>query len=81
MQQCSGDGVSLPRRVIRAYCATTDADVGRCPRRVRQTRAVDVVDKSSAVAEIANVNFFTTTSASTFTQCAPEATEVGDFLK
>ena len=27
--------------------------------------------------EIANVNFFTTTSSTTFTQCAPEATEFG----
>jgi len=32
--------------VIRAHATTTDADVGgTCPRRVRQTRAVDVVEE------------------------------------
>jgi len=28
--------------------------------------------------EIANVNFFTTTSSTAFAQCAPEATEFGE---
>ena len=31
--------------------------------------------RNSSEDEIANVNFFTTTSSTTFTQCAPEATE------
>jgi len=39
-------------------------------RRRKQTR-------NSSADEIANVNFFTT-SSTTFTQCAPEATEFGE---
>jgi len=31
--------------------------------------------------EIANVNFFTTSSSTTFTQCAPEATEFGEITQ
>ena len=30
---------------------------------------------------MANVNFFTTTSSTTFTQCAPEATEFGEITQ
>jgi len=33
---------------------------------------------NSSRGEIANVNFFTTTSSTTFTQCAPDATEFGE---
>ena len=31
--------------------------------------------------EIANVNFFTTTSSTTFKQCVPEATELGEITQ
>ena len=39
-----------------------------------------MLDKSSPGNEIANVNFFTTTPT-TFTQCAPEATEYGEITQ
>jgi len=44
--KCSGDCAIL-HVVIRAHTPTTDADIGGCPRRVPQTRAVDVVEEWS----------------------------------
>ena len=37
--------------------------------------------RNSSRDEIANVNFFTTTSSTTFTQCALEATEFGEITQ
>ena len=39
------------------------------------------VYKKSSGDEIANVNFFTTISSTTFTQCAPEGTEFGEITQ
>jgi len=39
--------VSVLHVVIRVHTPTTDADVGTCPRRVRQPRAADVVEEWS----------------------------------
>jgi len=40
-----------------------------------------VITRNSSGDEIANVNFFATTSSTTFTQCAPEATEFGEITQ
>jgi len=41
VQKCLGDRISPPRRYF-SHTTTIDADVGGCPRRVRQPCAVDV---------------------------------------
>jgi len=40
-----------------------------------------VCAKNSSRDEIANVNFFTTTSSTTFTQCSPKATEFAEITQ
>ena len=40
-----------------------------------------VLTRNSSGDETANVNFLTVTSSTTFTQCAPEATEFGEIMQ
>ena len=40
-----------------------------------------LITRNSSGDEIANVNFFTTTSSTTFTQCTPEAPEFGEITQ
>jgi len=56
------------------------------PRRTKKTERVMKKTKNnnrliSSGDKTANVNFFTTTSSTTFKQCAPEATEFGEITQ
>ena len=47
----------------------------------REIWLTEIGTRNSSGDEIANVNFFTATSSTTFTQCAPEATEYGEITQ
>jgi len=53
----------------------------KCTGQGNDFELIPTVTRNSSGDEIANANFFTTTSLTTFTQCALEATEFGEITQ